>query len=146
MDMVGRYRQRLTLNGIGSSSVWPHIVERANILAQLNLKLASDSYVPSDATSFYLAGIPVLAAFTGSHEDYHRPSDTADKINYRGLAKTTSFDGRRWRASWCAQRVLLIIRCRKNRPIQGRVVALLSILVRCLIMPPRANEACYCRV
>ncbi|MCF6198457.1 MAG: M28 family peptidase [Hyphomicrobiaceae bacterium] len=89
MDMVGRYRQKLTLNGIGSSSVWSHIVERANILAQLNLKMANDSYVPSDATSFYLAGIPVLAAFTGSHDDYHRPSDTPDKINYRGLAKTT---------------------------------------------------------
>jgi len=89
MDMVGRYRQKLTLNGIGSSSVWSHIVERANILAQLNLKMANDSYVPSDATSLYLAGVPVLSAFTGSHKDYHRPTDTPDKIDYQGLAKTT---------------------------------------------------------
>ena len=89
MDMVGRYRRRLTLNGIGSSTAWPYIVERANVLAGLNLKLADDSYVPTDATSFYLAGVPVLAAFTGTHEDYHRPTDTPDKLDYRGLARTT---------------------------------------------------------
>jgi len=83
-------RQRLTLSGLGSSSVWPHIIERANILAQLNLKLSSNSYVPTDATSFYLAGVPVLHAYTGSHKDYHLPSDTADKINYEGLAKITT--------------------------------------------------------
>ena len=61
MDMVGRLRQKLTLYGIGSSSVWPHILERANILAQLNLKMSTNSYVPTDATSFYLAGRSHLA-------------------------------------------------------------------------------------
>ena len=90
MDMVGRLRQKLTLSGMGSSSVWPHLIERANIVAQLNLKLSNNSYVPTDATSFYLAGVPVLHAFTGSHKDYHLPSDTSDKINYEGLAKITA--------------------------------------------------------
>ncbi len=90
MDMVGRYRERLTLNGVGSSTVWPHIIERANILAGLNLKLSNNSYLPTDATSFYLAGVPIIHAFTGTHEDYHRPTDTPDKINYRGLARTTT--------------------------------------------------------
>ena len=90
MDMVGRLKQRLTLNGIGSSSVWPHILERANILAQLDLRLSTNSYVPTDATSFYLAGVPILHAYTGTHMDYHTPRDGADKINYAGLAKITT--------------------------------------------------------
>ncbi len=90
MDMVGRLRERVTLYGMGSSSVWPHILERANILAGLNLKLSNNSYVPTDATSFYLAGVPVLHAFTGTHEAYHTPRDTPDKLNYRGLAKITT--------------------------------------------------------
>lgn len=90
MDMVGRLRQKVTISGLGSSSVWSHIVERANVLAELNLKLSQNSYLPTDATSFYLAGVPVLHAYTGSHKDYSTPRDTADKINYEGLAKITT--------------------------------------------------------
>ncbi len=90
MDMVGRLRGALVLSGLGSSSAWLPIVERANVLAQLNLKLSTNSYLPTDATSFYLAGVPVLHAFTGTHKDYHLPSDTSDKINYEGLAKITT--------------------------------------------------------
>jgi Tol biopolymer transport system component len=90
MDMVGRLRQKLTLNGIGSSSVWPHIIERANVLAELNLNLSSNSYVPTDATSFYLAGVPILHAYTGVHKDYSTPRDTPDKVNYGGLARITT--------------------------------------------------------
>ncbi|MCP4934722.1 MAG: M28 family peptidase [bacterium] len=90
MDMVGRLRDRVILSGMGSSSAWPHLIEQANVLAQLNLKLSNNSYLPTDATSFYLAGVPVLHAFTGSHKDYHLPSDTSDKINYGGLAKITT--------------------------------------------------------
>jgi len=90
MDMVGRLKERLVLSGLGSSSAWPHLLEQANVLAELNLKLSSNSYLPTDATSFYLAGVPVLHAFTGTHEDYHSPRDTPDKINYAGLAKITT--------------------------------------------------------
>ena len=43
-----------------------------------------DTYLPTDATNFYLRKIPILAAFTGSHKDYHTPRDTADKVNYEG--------------------------------------------------------------
>ncbi len=90
MDMVGRLRNRVILSGLGSSSVWLQLVEHANILAGLNLKLSNNSYLPTDATSFYLAGVPVLHAYTGSHKDYHLPSDTSGKINYEGLAKITT--------------------------------------------------------
>jgi S1-C subfamily serine protease len=47
--------------------------------------------MPTDATAFYTAGVPILSLFTGAHDDYHRPSDTADKLNYEGLADIARF-------------------------------------------------------
>lgn len=59
----------------------------ANLIKDLELTLNEDGYGPSDHQSFYIKKIPVLFFFTGSHEDYHKPSDTADKINYEGEAR-----------------------------------------------------------
>ncbi len=56
-----------------------------------NLQLNEDGFGPSDHSSFYGKQIPVLFFFTGTHSDYHKPSDTSDKINYDGLMKITSF-------------------------------------------------------
>ena len=53
----------------------------------LSITLQNDSYLPTDATSFYLKKVPVLSAFTGAHADYHTPRDTADKINAAGAEK-----------------------------------------------------------
>ena len=47
--------------------------------------------MPTDVTSFYTKNVPVLNVFTGGHEDYHRPTDTADKLNYKDLARVTKF-------------------------------------------------------
>ncbi|PYS80885.1 MAG: hypothetical protein DMF67_18875 [Acidobacteria bacterium] len=55
------------------------------------LRLNEDGYGPSDHSSFYAKRIPVLFFFTGAHEDYHKPSDTADKINYEGEARVLQF-------------------------------------------------------
>jgi len=55
------------------------------------LTLNEDGYGPSDHSSFYSKQIPVLFFFTGSHNDYHKPSDTSDKINYEGEVKIVSF-------------------------------------------------------
>lgn len=55
------------------------------------LSLNEDGFGPSDHSSFYGKQIPVLFFFTGTHADYHKPSDTADKINYEGLEKVTNF-------------------------------------------------------
>ncbi|MBX2833812.1 MAG: M28 family peptidase, partial [Micavibrio sp.] len=46
---------------------------------------------PSDFTSFYVADIPVLSFFTGQHEDYHKPGDDAEKLNYEGMDKVSQF-------------------------------------------------------
>src|SRR5262249_24834638 len=63
----------------------------ANLAAPFPLTLNEDGYGPSDHSSFYRKQIPVLFFFTGCHNDYHNPSDTADKINYEGEAKIISF-------------------------------------------------------
>lgn len=91
-DMVGRLRtNNLALQGVGSSGIWRKLIERRNIVAGLNLNLTDDPYLPSDTTAFYPKGIPVLAFFTGSHDDYHRPSDDTDKVDFEGIEKISKF-------------------------------------------------------
>jgi Tol biopolymer transport system component len=87
-DMVGRLRDnKLTVQGVGSSHAWKKIIEKRNVAAGFSLTLQDDPYLPTDVTSFYPKNIPVLNFFTGAHEDYHRPTDTAEKINYDGLER-----------------------------------------------------------
>ena len=93
-DMVGRLRDnKLTLQGVGSSSAWKKLIERRNVLAGFDLTLQQDPYLPTDTTSFYPKGIPVLAWFTGSHKEYHRPGDDTHTLNFEGLERITKFAG-----------------------------------------------------
>ena len=87
MDMIGRLGTNLVLQGIGSSPVWTGLIEQYNVPIGLSITLQNESYLPTDATSFYLKKVPVLSAFTGAHADYHTPRDTADKINAAGAEK-----------------------------------------------------------
>ncbi len=88
MDMIGRLREALVMQGTGSSKQWNSIIEQRNAPIGLNITLQEDAYLPTDAMSFYLYNVPVLSAFTGSHSEYHSPRDTSDLINYQGLAQT----------------------------------------------------------
>src|SRR5580765_2142002 len=82
-DMVGRMQNnRLAADGTGSRAAWPRILERANVAAGIDLSTNPDPYQPTDSASFNLAGLPSLFFTTGSHPDYHRPTDTASKIDY----------------------------------------------------------------
>lgn len=86
MDMVGRLKndtRTLQVLGVGTSPVWKEVIEKINI-DSVKIKESESGVGPSDHTSFYLSDIPVLHFFTGSHEDYHKPSDDEDKINYEG--------------------------------------------------------------
>jgi len=87
LDMVGRYDEKLVLQGTGSSGAWATMIEQANVPVGLKLSINPDAYLPTDSTPFYAAGVPVLNAFTGAHADYHTPGDTADKINYEGAER-----------------------------------------------------------
>lgn len=91
MDMIGRLDGSLVLQGTGSSKAWAGVIERRNAPVGLSIKVQSDAYLPTDATSFYLREVPILNAFTGAHDDYHTPADTPDKINYPGTEKVTRF-------------------------------------------------------
>lgn len=62
--------------------------------SQFDLRLSEDGYGPSDHSSFYTKKVPVLFFWTGTHTDYHKPSDTAEKINYEGLARIAAFAAR----------------------------------------------------
>jgi Tol biopolymer transport system component len=93
MDMVGRLDEALTIQGVGSSSAWRAEIERRNVPIGLPIKLQDDAYLPTDTTSFYLAGVPILTFFTGVHADYNTSRDTADRLNYEGLTRIASFAG-----------------------------------------------------
>jgi len=85
MDMVGRLREdnTLAISGTGTAPVWPQVLNSNN--ENFSLVLSESGMGPSDHTSFYLQDIPVLHFFTGQHEDYHKPSDDFDKLNYEGM-------------------------------------------------------------
>jgi len=91
MDMVGRMQEKLVLQGIGSSTGWKQMVERANVPLGLPITLQDDSYIPTDASVFFMHGVPILSAFTGNHGEYHTPRDTPEKINYEGLSRVANF-------------------------------------------------------
>jgi hypothetical protein len=88
MDMVGRMRNnQLQVLGAETADEWKALVTPACANARVDCSISGDGYGPSDQMSFYTAGVPVLHLFTGTHSDYHKPSDTADKINVAGAAQ-----------------------------------------------------------
>ncbi len=92
LDMIGRLREeKLDLQGLGTSPAWKPLVEKSNEDAKLKLSLQQGGFGPSDHGPFYAAKMPVLFAFTGAHPDYHKPEDTADKIDAGGIARVVSF-------------------------------------------------------
>jgi hypothetical protein len=83
MDMVGRLRENLIVFGADTGDKFKEYLKDSPIKIAYN----RDAIGPSDHTSFVLKGIPAVHLFTGAHPDYHKPGDTADKINYDGLRK-----------------------------------------------------------
>lgn len=84
LDMVGRLRQSLTIFGTGTSESWPGIVAGLEPGEAWEIQTVPDGFGPSDHSSFYGAGIPVLMFFTGTHDDYHKPGDDVDAIRAAG--------------------------------------------------------------
>lgn len=96
MDMIGRLSADsiLIIEGVGSSPKLKGIYEELNRPKQFNLRLKQAGLGPSDHMNFYLSKIPVAFFFTGFHPDYHRSSDTWDKINSDGEARVVEFASR----------------------------------------------------
>ena len=88
MDMVGRLKDdKLILNGTGTSTYWTPMIEELNKKYNFNTSMNPEGFGPSDHSSFYAKDIPVLMFFTDLHTDYHKPTDTPDKINTEGQQK-----------------------------------------------------------
>jgi len=91
-DMVGRMQDnKLVAQAAGSSAAWAPILERANVAAGFDLTVQPDPFQPTDVMNFNQAGVPSLSFTTGAHTDYHKPSDTADKIAYDDLDRVAGF-------------------------------------------------------
>ena len=93
MDMIGRLRKSLVLQGVASSDRWPLEIEKRNVPIGLPIVTQNDTYIPTDATSFYLREVPILSAFTGAHDEYHTPRDKVELINFEGAQKISKFMG-----------------------------------------------------
>ena len=94
LDMVGRLRDSthaLNIGGYGTSPIWAEACGNAQDRKFFAFHYDSSGVGPSDHTSFYRKDIPVLFFFTGLHEDYHKPTDDADKINYIGELQVVKF-------------------------------------------------------
>lgn len=92
LDMVGRLKEStLIVQGVGSSSLWRPLLDSLAPPYGLTLSTSESGFGPSDHSSFHARGLPVLFFFTGLHRDYHRPSDTWEKLNYEGMARVADF-------------------------------------------------------
>jgi Tol biopolymer transport system component len=89
LDMIGRVRDnKIPVLGGETAAEWAELLREPCAQARIDCALSGDGgYGPSDQMSFFLAGIPVLHFFSGAHTDYHKPSDTADKVNAAGAAQ-----------------------------------------------------------
>jgi predicted metalloprotease with PDZ domain len=113
-DMVGRLRDRkLIVYGLGTAPELPALVDSANSAAHLDLRKIDDGYGPSDHSSFYAKGIPVLHMFTDTHMDYHRASDDVEKLNIAGMGRIVTFATRVARAIADRQGRLTLVRQEK---------------------------------
>lgn len=92
-DMVGRLNDKdeLTVYGTGTTPGAEALVDALGQSSGFKIKKVAEGLGPSDQQSFYLKDIPVLFAFTGTHRDYHRPSDDTDRINFSGMSRIADF-------------------------------------------------------
>jgi hypothetical protein len=91
LDMVGRMRDgRVIVSGVQSGRGLEPIVAEAARAEGVRADVRGGPHSPSDHVRFYRAGTPVLSVHTGRHEDYHRPTDTADRINPDGMARVAA--------------------------------------------------------
>jgi hypothetical protein len=87
-DMIGRLRDGpLHVSGVDTAADWRPVLAAAAHGAGVDVTMRGTPFAASDHVQFYRSGVPVLFFTTGTHEDYHRPSDTPDKIDATGLAR-----------------------------------------------------------
>jgi aminopeptidase YwaD len=94
MDMIGRIKDdKVYIGGVGTGSTLKSVLEQAQKDAPFKIEYSAGGYSSSDHTSFVTKKIPVLFFFSGLHSDYHKPSDTSDKINAPSAARLLDLVG-----------------------------------------------------
>ena len=92
MDMVGRLNDnKLIVHGFDTAKQFEALVDELNKRYAFKFTKQSGGFGPSDHASFYAQKVPVMHFFTGTHPDYHRPTDDTDKLNIEGMARIGSF-------------------------------------------------------
>ena len=96
LDMVGRLsdKRRLFVFGAPSGREFADVMEKLAGVYDFELEVSGESYGPSDHASFLASEVPSVHFFTGAHSDYHRPSDTPEKLNYKGMADVSALTAR----------------------------------------------------
>jgi len=95
MDMIGRIKDdKIYIGGVGTGSTFKTILEQAQKGSPFKIEYSAGGYASSDHTSFVAKKIPVLFFFSGLHSDYHKPSDTWDKINAPSAATLLDMVGK----------------------------------------------------
>jgi hypothetical protein len=119
-DMVGRLRnEKLIVYGVATARELPAIVDSANVSPRLAISAVGDGFGPSDQSSFYARGVPVLHFFTDLHDDYHRASDDVEKINASGEARVVALAERVVRAIADRPAPLTPVRMAASAPAAG---------------------------
>ncbi len=92
VDTVGRLGDRkVSVIATGTATEWPHIFRGAGFVTGVEGRMIPDALESSDQKSFIDKGVPAVQIFTDPHADYHRPGDTADKVDGPGLVKVATF-------------------------------------------------------
>jgi aminopeptidase YwaD len=117
-DMIGRLRNdRVIVYGVETATEMRAIVDSAAVGTGLNVRGVGDGFGPSDHSSFYVRGIPVLHFFTDLHEDYHRASDDADKVSAAGIGRIVGLAERVVRAVADRDERLTPVRVSRPAPV-----------------------------
>ena len=119
-DMVGRLRDdRLIVYGTGTAAPLPALLDSTNSAPALRLSPVPDGFGPSDHSSFYAQGVPVLHFFTDVHDDYHRATDDVERLNVPGLVRVVDYAERVTRALADRPEKLTVIRSAQPAPVAG---------------------------
>jgi hypothetical protein len=120
MDMIGRIKdEKVFIGGTGTGSTFKALLEEAQSKSALKPELSAGGYAASDHTSFVAKKIPVLFFFSGLHSDYHKPSDTWDKINAPGAAQVLDLVANIGRELATAEERSAFVNVVEDRPAAG---------------------------
>ncbi len=120
MDMIGRIKDdKVYIGGVGTGSTLKPVIEQAAAKENFKVEYSAGGYSASDHTSFVTKHIPVLFFFSGLHSDYHKPSDTWEKINAQSAARLVDVVGDAAQQLASAQDRPTFVTVMEDKPLSG---------------------------